>query len=76
MKVASFTCFKGIIAFLLYGYGRIPHFELMAMELLGPSLASLCAASLPKKIRTTLLVAEKMVRCSLLRHDTKIHTFI
>jgi hypothetical protein len=56
----------------LLAYGRFPHFEYMAMELLGPTVQSKVVADHGASLSTVLLVADQMVRrelCALSEAD-------
>ena len=47
----------------IYGYGQLPHFEYLAMELLGPSIKN-CATG-PVAVITVVRVVLQMVCCTL-----------
>lgn len=45
----------------VYGYCRLPHFELIAMEMLGDCIHNLCPSPMPTPLRTVTLIAQQMV---------------
>lgn len=46
----------------IYGYGHLPHFEYLAMELLGPSIRD-CATG-PVAVATVARIVLQMVCCT------------
>jgi hypothetical protein len=50
----------------VYGYGRFPHFEYLAMELLGLHIKKLVSSPHGLPLATVLRIADQMVSFSLL----------